>query len=148
MIDFLQNKKMGNITQKYIDELTKAILGCAIEVHKELGPGLLEKTYEVAMLMLLEEKGLNVKNQLEVPVNFRGKTIDNALRLDILVDDLIIVELKSVEKILPVHKAQILTYLKLLKKPKGILINFNSTNIFYQGQSTFVTEYYSQLPKQ
>lgn len=139
---------MGNITQKYIDELTKAILGCAIEVHKELGLGLLEKTYEVAMLMLLEEKGLNVKNQLEVPVNFRGKTIDNALRLDILVDDLIIVELKSVEKILPVHKAQILTYLKLLKKPKGILINFNYTNIFYQGQSTFVTEYYSQLPKQ
>ncbi|MBP1638216.1 MAG: GxxExxY protein [Bacteroidetes bacterium] len=139
---------MENITQKYINELSKIIIGCAIEVHKELGPGLLEKTYEKAMLMVIKEKGLNVKYQLEVPVNFRNTIIDNALRLDILVEELIIVELKSVEKILPIHEAQVLTYLKLLKKPKGILINFNCTNIFYQGQTTFVSEYFSQLPKQ
>ncbi|MGC3978499.1 MAG: GxxExxY protein [Paludibacteraceae bacterium] len=121
---------MENITQKHINELSKIIIGCAIEVHKELGPGLLEKTYEKAMLMVIKEKGLDAKYQLEVPVNFRNTIIDNALRLDILVEELIIVELKSVEKILPIHEAQVLTYLKLLKKPKGILINFNCTNIF------------------
>lgn len=134
------------VTQKTLNQLTKEIIGCAIEVHKEFGPGMLEKTYEKAMLILLKEKGLKVENQLEVPVLFRDIVIDNALRLDILVEDLIIVELKAVEKILPVHEAQLLTYLKLLKKPKGVLINFYCTNIFYQGQKTFVTSEFSRLP--
>lgn len=134
------------VTQNTLNQLTKEIIGCAIEVHKEFGPGMLEKTYEKAMLILLKEKGLKVENQLEVPVLFRDIVIDNALRLDILVEDLIIVELKAVEKILPVHEAQLLTYLKLLKKPKGVLINFYCTNIFYQGQKTFVTSEFSKLP--
>lgn len=134
------------VTQNTLNQLTKEIIGCAIEVHKEFGPGMLEKTYEKAMLILLKEKGLKVENQLEVPVLFRDIVIDNALRLDILVEDLIIVELKAVEKILPVHEAQLLTYLKLLKKPKGVLINFYCTNIFYQGQKTFVTSEFSRLP--
>ena len=136
------------ITQKYIDQLSKEILGCAIDVHKEFGPGRLEKTYEKALLMLLSEKGLKVQSQLEVPVVFRGTVIDNAYRLDLLVEDLIIVELKAVENLLPVYEAQLLTYLKLAKKPKGILINFYSTNIFYNGQKTYVTEEYSKLPKE
>ena len=139
---------MSRITQKSIDELSKTIIGCAIDVHKELGSGLLEKTYEKALLMLLKEAGLNVESQIEVPIKFRGVQIDNALRLDIIVNDLIIVEVKAVEKLLPIHESQILTYLKLLKKPKGILINFYCTNIFYHGQKTFVTEEYSQLPKE
>jgi len=134
------------ITQKAINQLTKEILGCAIEVHKEFGPGMLEKTYEKAMLILLQEKGLKAESQLEVPVLFKGIEIDHALRLDILVEDLIVVELKAVENILPVHEAQLLTYLKLLKKPKGILINFYSTNLFYQGQKTFVTSEFSKYP--
>ncbi len=136
------------ITQKDINLLTREIIGCAIEVHKEFGPGMLEKTYEKAMLVLLAEKGLSFKFQLEVPVVFRGVQIDNAFKLDILVEDLIVVELKAVEKILPVHEAQLLTYLKLLKKTKGILINFYCTNIFREGQKTFITEAYSQLPKE
>ncbi len=136
------------ITQKVINLLTKEILGCAIEVHKEFGPGMLEKTYEKALTMLLSEKGLRVQSQVEVPVLFKGTVIDNAFRLDLLVEDLIIVELKAVENILPVHEAQLLTYLKLTKKPKGILINFYSTNIFYNGQKTYVTEEYSKLPKE
>ena len=136
------------ITQKYIDQLSKEILGCAIDVHKEFGPGMLEKTYEKALLMLLSEKGLKVQSQLEVPVVFRGTVIDNAYRLDLLVEDLIIVELKAVENLLPVYEAQLLTYLKLAKKPKGILINFYSTNIFYNGQKTFITNEYSRLPKE
>jgi len=136
------------ITQKSINQLTKEILGCAIEVHKEFGPGMLEKTYERALLMLLHEKGLKAQSQLEVPVVFKGKVIDNAFRIDLLVEDLIIVELKAVEALLPVHEAQLLTYLKLARKPKGILINFYSTNIFYNGQKTFITEEYSRLPKE
>ena len=136
------------ITQKVINQLTKDIIGCAIDVHKEFGPGMLEKTYEKALLMLLAEKGLKVQYQLEVPVLFRGVVIDNAFKLDLLVEDLVIIELKAVEKILPVHEAQLLTYLKLMKKPKGILINFYSTNIFYEGQKTFITEEYSRLPKE
>jgi GxxExxY protein len=136
------------ITQKVINKLTKDIIGCAIDVHKEFGPGMLEKTYEKALLMVLAEKGLKVQSQLEVPVTFRGIVIDNAFKLDLLVEDLIIVELKAVEKILPVHEAQLITYLKLMKKPKGILINFYSTNIFYEGQKTFITEEYSKLPKE
>ncbi len=136
------------ITQKTINQLTKDIIGCAIEVHKELGPGMLEKTYEKALLLLLAEKGFNVKSQIEIPVVFHGVEIDNAYKLDIIVEDLIIVELKAVEKIIPVHEAQILTYLKLMKKPKGILINFYCTNIFYEGQKTFITEYFSILPKE
>ncbi len=136
------------VTKKYIDELCSIIIGCAIEVHKELGPGLLESTYEKALLMLLEETKFKIESQLTVPVLFKDKIIDNALRLDILVDDLIIIEIKAVEAVLPVHESQLLTYLKLLKKPKGILINFNCTNIFYKGQKTFVTEHYSKLPKE
>lgn len=136
------------ITQKVINKLTKDIIGCAIDVHKEFGPGMFEKTYEKALLMLLAEKGLKAQSQLEVPVVFRGVEIDNAFRLDLLVEDLIVIELKAVEKILPVHEAQLLTYLKLMKKPKGILINFYSTNIFYEGQKTFITEEYSRLPKE
>jgi len=136
------------ITQKVINQLTKDIIGCAIDVHKEFGPGMLEKTYEKALLMLLAEKGLKAQSQLEVPVTFRGVVIDNAFKLDLLIEDLIVVELKAVEKILPVHEAQLLTYLKLMKKPKGVLINFYSTNIFYEGQKTFITEEYSRLPKE
>ena len=98
--------------------------------------------------MLLSEKGLKVQSQVEVPVLFKGTVIDNAFRLDLLVENLIILEIKAVENILPVHEAQLLTYLKLTKKPKGILINFYSTNIFYNGQKTFITDEYSRLPKE
>lgn len=136
------------MTQKDIDYLTHKILGCAIEVHKELGPGLLESVYEKCLAHLLKEKGFEVKRQQNVPLLFHGLELDCELRFDLLINDLIIVELKAVEVILPIHEAQLLTYLKLLKKPKGILINFNSVNIFKYGQKTFVTEQYSQLPKE
>lgn len=134
------------VSQKYINDLTYKIIGCAIEVHKELGPGLLEIVYEKCLCHLLSENGFKVSRQQIVPINFRGLELDCDLRFDILVNDLIVVELKTVEFILPVHEAQLLTYLKLLKKPKGILINFNCTNIYKEGQKTFVTEYFKELP--
>lgn len=136
------------MTQKELDQLTYNILGCAIEVHKELGPGLLESVYEKCLAHLLKEKGFTVQRQQIVPLNFHGLELDCELRFDLLVNDLIVVELKTVDALLPVHEAQLLTYLKLLSKPKGILINFNCVNIFKEGQKTFVTEIYRQLAKE
>ncbi|MFA5973305.1 MAG: GxxExxY protein [Lentimicrobiaceae bacterium] len=135
------------MTQKELDQLSYDIIGCAIEVHKELGPGLLESVYEKCLAHILKEKGFDIQRQQIVPLHFHGLELDCDLRFDLLVNDIIIVELKTVEIILPVHEAQLLTYLKLLNKPKGILINFNCVNIFKEGQGTFVTEHYRQLAK-
>ena len=132
-------------TKKYINELSYTIIGCAIEVHRELGPGLLESVYENCMKEEFEMAGLRYVAQKQVPVLYKGRQMDSNLRIDLLVEDLIIVELKVVESIIPVHQAQILTYMKLLEKPKGIIINFNCTNIFKEGQKTFVNEYYTRL---
>jgi len=135
------------LTQKYLNELTHTIIGSAIEVHKELGPGLLESIYEKCLTHLLKEKGLKLISQQKVPLLFRGLYLDCDLRFDLLVEDSIIVEIKAADGLLPIHEAQLLTYLKLLEKPKGILINFNCTNIFREGQKTMVTELFAQLPK-
>ena len=136
------------VTKKHINDLSYKIIGYAIEVHKELGPGLLESVYEKCLAHLLITNGHEVKRQQVVPVEFRGLYLDVDLRYDLLVDDLIIVELKTVDAFHPVHEAKLLTYLKLLEKPKGILINFNCTNIFKEGQKTLVTEYFRNLPKE
>jgi len=135
------------MTQHYVNELTYKIIGCAIEVHKELGPGLLESVYEKCMAYLLKKRGYQVSCQQKVPLIFQGLQLETDLRFDLLVNDLIIVELKAIDGILPIHEAQLLTYLRLLNKPKGILINFNCVNIFKEGQKTLVTDLFSRLPK-
>lgn len=135
------------LTQNYLDALTHKIIGCAIEVHKELGPGLLESIYERCLIHELSLNDFEIQNQLAVPINYKGENLNCDLRLDLLVDDLVIVELKAVEKMNPLYDAQLLTYMKLLKKPKGILINFNCRNIFHEGQKTFVNEYFAALPR-
>ncbi|MHC1706728.1 MAG: GxxExxY protein [Bacteroidales bacterium] len=133
------------MTQKYLNELTYTIIGAAIEIHKELGPGLLEGIYEKCMIYCLHEKGLEVSSQKIVPLQFKGIQLDCALKFDLLVENEIIVEIKAVEALIPLHEAQLLTYLKLLNKSKGVLINFNCTNIFKEGQKTFVTEKFKTL---
>ena len=135
------------VTKKYLDELTYLIIGCAIEVHRQLGPGLLESVYHKCYNQELFLKGLNFCDHVAVPIIYKNVRLDTDLRLDVFVESLIIVELKAIEGILPVHEAQLLTYMKLLKKPKGILINFNCTNIFKEGQKTLVNEYYAKLPE-
>jgi GxxExxY protein len=100
-----------------------------MEVHNVLGPGLLESVYEKALVHELKEKGLLVQNQLEVEVNYKGMNIGEGLRLDLLVNDELIVELKSVDEFKPVHYKQLLTYLKLMNKRVGLLINFNTDNL-------------------
>jgi len=109
----------------WYNSITERIIRCAIEVHKELGPGLVESVYEVCLKKVLFEDGLNVKSQLVLPVYFKGELLDKAFVLDLLVEDEIILELKSLEVILPVHEAQLVTYLKLSGKKLGLLINFN-----------------------
>ncbi len=135
------------MTQQYIDELTYKIIGCAIEVHKQLGPGLIESVCEKCFVRELSLQALEFKTQLWLPVQYKGIYLDAGLRLDVLIEDLILVELKAIECLLPVHHAQVLTYMKLMQKPKGILINFNCTNVFKEGQKTFVNELYAALPK-
>jgi GxxExxY protein len=136
-----------HLTQKYLDELTYEIIGCAIEVHKHVGPGLLESVYEKCFVHELGLKGFRWRSQQKVPLSYKDISMDAELSFDVLVENLIIVELKSIEGILPVHQAVLLTYLKMLEKPKGIIINFNCTNIFKEGQKTLVNEYYAALPK-
>ena len=136
------------ITQKYLNGLTYTLIGCAIDVHRELGPGLLESIYHKCFLEELKDKRLAFQSQLSVPVDYKGKFLDSELRLDVLVEDIIIVELKAVELLHPLFDAQLLTYMKLLQKPKGLLINFNCTNIFKEGQKTMVNELFASLPKQ
>ena len=134
------------ITQKYINDIAYKIVGCAIEVHKHLGPGLLESIYEACLIDELKESGLSVRSQLHVPIHYKSKKLGGSLKLDILVDDLIIVELKAVDIMIPLFKAQLLSYLKLTGKPKGLLINFHCENIVQQ-MVPMVTEEFSKLPK-
>ncbi|MFZ4521496.1 MAG: GxxExxY protein [Bacteroidales bacterium] len=130
-----------------MNELTHAIIGAAIEVHRELGPGLLESIYEKCSRHLLQQYGLTISSQLKVPIVFKGLYLESDLRLDMLIENCIILEIKAVDCLMPIHEAQLLTYLKLLEKPKGVLINFNCLNIFREGQKTLVTDMYARLPK-
>lgn len=135
------------ITQKYIDELSYKIIGCAIEVHRHLGPGLLESIYEKCFLRELSLKGLKYESQKKIALNYKGLALNAELRFDVLVENLIIIELKAISELDSIHDAILFTYMRLLEKPKGILINFNCTNIFREGQKTLVNKYYETLPK-
>ena len=136
----------GPISKRLIDSLTYKIIGAAIDVHKRLGTGLLESVYHKCMLQELSLRKLAFATELYAPVEYKGIEVAAELRCDFLVEQLIVVELKAVEEIAPVHTAQLLTYMKLLKAPKGILLNFHCTNIFRDGQRTFVTKDYQDLP--
>lgn len=142
-----RKKIMKPVTQKYINELSYKIIGCAIEVHKKLGPGLLESVYEECMIEELKSIGLNVRSQMAVPIHYKLKKLGTPLKLDLLINDIIIVELKAIESIIPVHRAILISYLKLSGKPKGLLINFHTENI--SGSTTsLVTDEFSKLPLQ
>lgn len=111
------------------NELTYEIRGAIFDVYNELGPGLLESVYEEALVFELQERGLEVERQLEVPIIYKDCELKTSLRLDLLVNNQVIVELKSVEDMKPVFAKQLLTYLKLMDKRVGLLVNFNTSNI-------------------
>ncbi|TAE17158.1 MAG: GxxExxY protein [Bacteroidetes bacterium] len=133
------------ITQKYVNEVSYKVIGCAMEVHKQLGVGLLESIYEAAMLEEFDAHGLKVETQVQVPVYYKGKLLEPKLRLDMLVEDLIILELKAIDLLIPIHQAQLLSYLKMAQKPKGLLINFN-TMLLKNQIISLVTDTYAKLP--
>jgi GxxExxY protein len=108
-----------------LDALTEQIIGAAIDVHRELGPGLLESTYDVALAFELVERHLAFERQKELPVVYRGRRLECGYRIDFLVEDLIVIELKAVDRLERVHTAQVITYLRLSGRQVGLLINFN-----------------------
>ena len=136
-----------NITKQYIKQLNYQIIGAAIEVHKQLGPGLLESIYEECLYEELLLKGLYPQKQVNVPVVYKGKKVKNDLRIDLLINDIIIVELKSVNELHPLFQAQLITYMKLAEKPKGLLINFNVTKLT-DGIVPIVNELFANLPEE
>jgi GxxExxY protein len=117
--------EMKSYTEEDYNKITSQIIDSAIEVHKELGPGLLESVYEVCLVSTMRKRGLYIQKQVVLPVHYKGETLDKDFVIDVLVNDLIVLELKSVETILPIHEAQLVTYLKLSNKKLGLLINFN-----------------------
>lgn len=134
------------LSKSRIKQLIYQVTGAAIEVHREMGPGLLESVYQRCMAQELMIRGIAFSEEMQVPVNYKGLEIEAQLRCDFFVENCLVVELKAIETILPVHEAQVLTYLQLLAVPKGILLNFNVCNIAKEGQRAFVTEAYRDLP--
>ncbi|MDQ1363199.1 MAG: hypothetical protein QG652_1060 [Pseudomonadota bacterium] len=112
-----------------INDLTGCVIGLAVEVHKQLGPGLLESVYHKCLEYELVQHGLQVQSEIVLPVRYKTMTFQNAYRIDLLVEDRLVVELKAVEKVLPVHGAQLLSYLKLSNYELGLLMNFNVSRL-------------------
>jgi len=115
----------AEVAEKRENQMSAIILDTAIAVYTTLGPGLLESAYQACLTYELNARGLKVQTQVPLPINYRGVLIDAAYRLDLVIDDLVIVELKAVERLLPIHEAQLLSYLKLSGKRLGLLINFH-----------------------
>ena len=134
------------MTNKDINQLAYDVLGAIIEVHKVLGPGLLESVYHRCLEKEFTLRNIDYLSEYKIPYNYKGEKLNIDLRCDFLIENSIVLELKSVESILPVHKAQLLTYMKLLNVPKGLLINFNVENIYHEGQQSFVNEIFRELP--
>ena len=133
------------ITKTYLKDLTYKVNGAAIEVHKALGPGLLESVYHKCLKHELTLRGINFFSELKIPIVYKGIDIDAELRFDLLIENCIVVELKAVETVLPIHEAQILTYMNLLEAPLGIMFNFNCVNLYHEGQKTYVNEFFKKI---
>lgn len=136
---------MNKKSKLYYKELIYRVNGAAIEVHRELGPGLLESVYQKCLQIELKDWDIQFVSQASIPVVYKNKFVDANLRCDLFVEDALIVELKAVDQILPIHAAQVITYMKLLQSPIGLILNFNCTNLYKEGQKTYVNELYRQL---
>jgi GxxExxY protein len=135
------------VSKKYVNQIAFDIVGCAIEVHKELGPGLLESIYEECLVFELLNQGFNVASQQQIIPQYKGIECKSRLKFDILVEDLILVENKSTNGFSPIDQAQLLSYMNIMKKPKGLLINYNVLNITKDGLIPLVNKYFEALPE-
>lgn len=120
------DSREGAKARRDVEELSAIVVDCGYKLHVEAGPGLLETVYEVVLAKMLADQGLMVKRQIPVPIRLMGMIFEEGFRADIIVEDKLLIELKSVENFLPVHSKQVLTYLRLLKLPLGLLINFGA----------------------
>ncbi|REC77575.1 GxxExxY protein [Chryseobacterium elymi] len=136
------------ITQKIINELSYKVVGACIEVHKLAGPGLYEDVYHQCLEKEFNLLGLKYQSELEIPFIYKGKLIDCKLKCDFLIEDLIVLELKSTSEIHQIHKAQTMNYMNLLKAPRSILVNFNVTNLYHEGCELFAAKSFKDLPKE
>jgi GxxExxY protein len=134
-----------SLTKKYLDELTYEINGALIEVHKHMGPGLLESVYHKCLKHELATRGLAFKSEMIIPIQYKDMEEEIDFRCDFFVEESIIVEIKALSEILGIHKAQLLNYMKLIYAPKGILVNFNVEVLMRDGHSTFVNKIYGSL---
>lgn len=133
------------MTKKKVTQLSYEIINAAIEVHNNLGPGLLESVYEKCLKHELISIGHFVSSQILVSIDYKGINLEAELRIDLLVDDLVVVEVKAVENLHPAYEAQVLTYMKLLTKPQGLVINFFSRKL-KESYIPLVNEYFRKLP--
>ena len=124
-----------------LESIARTSVNCGFGLHKDLGPGLLESVYEVLLAESLKEQGLSVARQVQVPINYKGVVIDNAFRVDLLVEGKLLIELKSTEKHAPVHAKQLLTYLRLMHLPLGLLMNFGLAT-FKEGVIRMANDYF------
>ncbi|AFD05911.1 GxxExxY protein [Solitalea canadensis] len=128
-----------------LKDLVYKVNGAAIEVHKALGPGLLESVYHKCLMHELQLRGVDFYPEMSIPVRYKDIEINTQLKCDLFIENCLVVELKAVDEVLPIHQAQLLSYMKLLKAPMGLLINFNCVNVFNAGQKTYVNEFYEVL---
>lgn len=133
------------ITKTYLRDLTYKINGAAIEVHKHLGPGLLESIYHECLKHELTLRGISFISEMHVPVNYKEISLETKLRCDLFVENIIVVDLKAVKEVEPIEEARLLSYMKLLKSPKGIIYNFNVLNLYNEGQKTYVNQFFENL---
>ncbi len=133
-------------SKKEVDELTYEINGSLIEVHRRVGPGLLESVYHKCLMQELEIRKIKFESELQVAVEYKGVILSTELKCDLLIEKNIVLELKSAKEMLPIFIAQTLTYMKLLKAPRGIVTNFSVSNLMHHGYKLLASEYYTLLP--
>ena len=138
----LEDTKMSGVNE--LESVARTVIDCGYRLHRDIGPGLLESAYEALMAIALARKGLSVRRQVPMTMNYEGVVVDNAFKIDLLVDDQLIVELKSIERLAPVHGKQVLTYLRLMNLPLGILMNFGQ-GTFKDGIRRIANDYYGQI---
>jgi GxxExxY protein len=132
--------------QDRLEQLASIVIDCGYHLHLEFGPGLLESVYEVILAKVIEGRGLRVRRQVTVPIEYQGVIIDNAFKIDLLVEDILVIELKSTERNVLVHSKQLLTYLRLMKLPLGLLMNFGQPT-FRSGLQRVANDYYGNFGK-
>jgi len=133
------------MTKAYLKNLIYQVNGAVIEVHKNIGPGLLESVYHQCLKKELELRKINYLSEFSIPLNYKGLELESKLRCDLFIENTLVVELKAVTEMNAIFDAQLLTYMNLLNAPIGLFINFNVRNIYYEGQKTIVNDIFSRL---